>query len=217
MAIFQKKAPGAPYYSGANTTVSVQDTSPGYSPPYPAYNVKFEIPAGLTIWFAVSIANSSSVPSNATTLIQNSILAALSGADGGEAAGIGGTVYASRFYAGIAALGSWARIIDILVGSANAPAAAFTAAIAGATMTVSAVASGALAVGQAIVGAGVADGTFITALGTGTGGTGTYTLGISQTVSSESMVSVAADAYSVSANINQIPAATALDIVVTTV
>jgi hypothetical protein len=42
------------------------------------------------------------------------------------------------------------------------------------TMTVSAVGSGALAVGQPISGSGVVAGTTITALGTGTGGTGTY-------------------------------------------
>lgn len=42
------------------------------------------------------------------------------------------------------------------------------------TMTVSAVGSGTLAVGDALAGSGVAAGTSITALGTGTGGTGTY-------------------------------------------
>jgi hypothetical protein len=42
------------------------------------------------------------------------------------------------------------------------------------TMTVSAVGSGALAVGDVLSGSGVTAGTYITALGTGTGGTGTY-------------------------------------------
>lgn len=59
-----------------------------------------------------------------------------------------------------------------------------TASISGTTMTVSAVAFGTLAVGQAITGTGVSLGTTITALGTGTGGTGTYTVSTSQTVSS---------------------------------
>ena len=63
----------------------------------------------------------------------------------------------------------------------------FTAAISGTTLTVSAVASGALAVGQLIAGAGVAAGTYITALGTGAGGVGTYTVSVSQTVASEAM------------------------------
>jgi hypothetical protein len=58
-----------------------------------------------------------------------------------------------------------------------------TATIAGTLMTVSGVATGALHVGQTIQGAGVTLGTIITALGTGTGGVGTYTLSTSSTVS----------------------------------
>jgi hypothetical protein len=72
--------------------------------------------------------------------------------------------------------------------------AAFTAAIATTTLTVSAVASGSLYVGQVIAGVGVTVGTTITAFLTGTGGTGTYTVSASQTVSSVSMTG-AATAY----------------------
>lgn len=63
-------------------------------------------------------------------------------------------------------------------------AAVVTGAISTTTLTVSAVTSGTLAVGQPITGTGVTAGTVITALGTGTGGTGTYTVSASQTVSS---------------------------------
>jgi hypothetical protein len=56
-------------------------------------------------------------------------------------------------------------------------------------MTVSAVSSGTIAVGQAISGSGVTASTLITALGTGTGGTGTYTVSASQTVSSTAITS----------------------------
>ncbi|SES08788.1 hypothetical protein [Sphingobium sp. YR768] len=63
-------------------------------------------------------------------------------------------------------------------------AAVVTASVSGTTMTVSAVTSGALAVGQAIRGVNIATGTTITALGTGTGGTGTYTVDTSQTAAS---------------------------------
>jgi hypothetical protein len=62
--------------------------------------------------------------------------------------------------------------------------AAFTGAISGSTLTVSAIGSGTLAVGQTLVAGGVTAGTKITALGTGTGGTGTYTVSVSQTVAS---------------------------------
>lgn len=65
---------------------------------------------------------------------------------------------------------------------------AFTASIATTVLTVSAVSTGQLAVGQQIFGAGVAANTFIISLGTGAGLTGTYNLsGASQTVSSEAM------------------------------
>lgn len=66
-------------------------------------------------------------------------------------------------------------------------AASFTGSISTTTLTVSAVAAGSLAVGQVLTGAGITAGTTITALGTGTGGAGTYTVSASQTVSSEQM------------------------------
>jgi len=61
-------------------------------------------------------------------------------------------------------------------GCGFAPSAAFTGSIAGSTLTVSAVDSGIITVGQEVEGTGIPAGTYITALGTGTGGTGTYTL-----------------------------------------
>jgi hypothetical protein len=67
----------------------------------------------------------------------------------------------------------------------SAPVAAqVTASIAANTMTVTAVSSGTLSVGQLIKGTNVQDNTVITALGTGTGGNGTYTVNVSQTVGS---------------------------------
>ena len=62
-----------------------------------------------------------------------------------------------------------------------------TASMSGTTMTVTAVSSGTLYVGQTIQGAGITAQTIITALGSGSGGTGTYTINNSQTVSSETM------------------------------
>ena len=65
----------------------------------------------------------------------------------------------------------------------------FTGSISGTTLTVTAIPNGALGVGNVISGAGVSGGTTITALGTATGQTGTYTVNNSQTVSSEAMTS----------------------------
>jgi len=71
-----------------------------------------------------------------------------------------------------------------------AQVAAFTGSISATTLTVTAVAGGALAVGQVIAGGTTASNTIITALGTGTGGTGTYTVSVSQTVSSGPMTAI---------------------------
>lgn len=62
--------------------------------------------------------------------------------------------------------------------------AVVTGSISSTTLTVTAVTSGQLAVGQTLSGSGVTGGTTITALGTGVGGTGTYTVSASQTASS---------------------------------
>ena len=62
-----------------------------------------------------------------------------------------------------------------------------TGSISGTTLTVTATPSGALGPSQTISGSGIASGTQITALGTGTGGTGTYTVNNSQVVASKAM------------------------------
>jgi len=69
----------------------------------------------------------------------------------------------------------------------SSPGAVVTAAISGTTLTVASVTSGTLYVGQTIQGAGITSQTIITALGTGTGGTGTYTVNNSQTIASITM------------------------------
>lgn len=75
---------------------------------------------------------------------------------------------------------------DPLTGNLNSitPTTSFTGTISTTTLTVSAVTAGQLAVDQVISGTGVTPGTRITALGTGTGNTGTYTISVSQTVGS---------------------------------
>lgn len=64
-----------------------------------------------------------------------------------------------------------------------------TGSISGTTLTVSAVTSGVIYIGAVIVGTGVTVGTTIAAFGTGTGGAGTYTVSVSQTVSSTTITS----------------------------
>ncbi len=62
----------------------------------------------------------------------------------------------------------------------------FTASIAANIMTVTAVASGSIIIGQTVSGTGVTA-TKVVAYGTGTGGVGTYIVDVSQTVASEAM------------------------------
>ena len=68
-----------------------------------------------------------------------------------------------------------------------------TGSIAGTTLTVTVVGSGVVRVGYVISGTGVTAGTTVTALGTGTGGTGTYTVSTSQTVSSTTITGTTYD------------------------
>ena len=73
-------------------------------------------------------------------------------------------------------------------------AAVFTGSISGTTLTVTAVTNGTIAINQALFGVGIAQETVITALGSGTGGIGTYTINTSQTIASELMNSATAGA-----------------------
>jgi len=74
------------------------------------------------------------------------------------------------------------------IGPGGQVGAVFTGSISGTTLTVTAITSGAIALGQTLTGTGITDGTKILAFQTGAGGNineaGTYTLNISQNVSS---------------------------------
>jgi hypothetical protein len=89
-----------------------------------------------------------------------------------------------------------ANIIANALGIDGAKIADFTGAIAGTTLTVTGYTGVAgappLAVGAVVKGAGVAAGTYITALVTGTGGNGTYTVNATQNVAAEAMTADAA-------------------------
>jgi len=231
-AIWTKKAPGCAMTG--NTSVTVYDDVSGYDPPYPSYTIKFQTPTTMPIIFAVSIVDGPTVPSDAATQIKNAITSAFGGGDGGVRARIGSTVYASRFYAPVAALGSWVQIVSILLSSQNDAAAVVTgfiddgsgggspSSISGNVMTVTAVTSGTLAVGQTVVGDGITAGTKITAMSptgsyTGTGGTGTYEVSIDHATASETLYGVLPDSNSTEAQIDQMPTIAADDIAVTAV
>jgi hypothetical protein len=65
--------------------------------------------------------------------------------------------------------------------------AAWNGQISGTTMTVNSISSGRIAIGTGVTGANVAPNTFVIALGTATGGTGTYIVNNSQSIAAEGM------------------------------
>jgi len=81
--------------------------------------------------------------------------------------------------------------IQYTIGPGGTIGSNFTGSITGNVLTVTGITQGALALGQTLAGTGIANGTTITAFGTGAGGNvndnGTYTVNISQTVSSTSI------------------------------
>lgn len=219
-AAWSKKAPGCAW--NGNTSVTVTDDNEAYSDPKPSYTVLFERPAELEILFAVSILNSSSVPTTATTQIQDAIVAAFAGSDGGPRARIGSTVLASRFYAPIAVLGSWAQILSVQIGSNNTKVASITGSIVGSTLTVTAVASGTITAGKTVSGTGGANGTgipegtrIVAQLSGTTGLTGTYSLTLAGSAVSGPLFVATADQTSVSVGIAQVPEIDPGNIVVT--
>ncbi len=112
-AIYSKKSPGCAM--NGNTTVTITD-SVNYSPPFPTYPITFNIPTPTPILFNVSMQTNAQVPANAVDLVRAAIIAAFDGQDGGPRARIGSYLFASRFYAGIASLGSWALTYSVQLG-----------------------------------------------------------------------------------------------------
>ena len=119
-AIFSKKGAGAPM--AGNTTVTVYDSNPLYSSPIP-YQITYQIPQGLPILWNVQLVGNPNIPTNYISLVQNALVAACTGQSNvtnpPPKIRIGSTVYASAYASAIAALGSWAQISSIQVGSQN--------------------------------------------------------------------------------------------------
>ena len=191
-------------YLVANHGVQVQDTS--YQTPYPSYVIAYQDALELPLAVTVTLRNTASVPSNALALVQNAVAQAFAGVPLNSNVptpmplAIGAQVFALNCAANIAALGTWAQIVSVQIGSTNAAAASTTGSISGNTLTVS---SGTgIANGQAVLdlAGNVLPGTVIT------GGSGTsWTVNNSQTVTSETLYFVAPALSSVTPNVNQMP------------
>lgn len=216
-AIFSRRPPGT--NDNGNTTVAIQDTQSGYVTPYPTYSVTFQTAQPQDTVVSVVLQASPFVPNNAPALVQQAIVGAFAGTDGGPRAKIGVAVLQSRFYATISALGPWAQIVDILLGGVPTATTQFQGSISGNTLTVTQMGSGSapIAVGQTVddLTGSITTGTRIIGLGSGTGGTGTYTVGLSQTVSVETIYAFTATAFRVPCDIAHIPVVDPSNITVT--
>ena len=122
-AIWNHKPPGSNY--NGSTSYSVVDTS-GYNVPYPTYNVSFTIPTAVPILFAVSITNDPNLPADIVTQIQNAIIGAFYGSDGGARARVGSTLFASRYYAPVVSLSPYVSVLSLLLGTSSATLASLT-------------------------------------------------------------------------------------------
>ena len=211
-AIAVKKAPGCSY--NGNTSASWQDPNPVYSGNGPTYTITWETPPSLPILFSVTFQSSPTGPATAASQVQTALLNAFAGGDGGPRARIASTLLATRYVAPIVALGTWAaqNLLNVQIGSANTASASFTGSIAANTLTVSAVASGTIAIGQTVTDTAglVAPGTVITA-----GSGSSWTVSVSQTVASEALFGVLANQSSVGVGIAQEPTLSAANIAVT--
>lgn len=118
-AIASKKDAGA--NMNGNQTVTIYDTV-HYDPPYPGQIIKYNIPTNTPIYFAVQIANNSSLPSNIAQLVKDSIVDAFAGGDGRQRARMGASLFASRFYSPISAISNSVEILSVLIGKTS-PAA----------------------------------------------------------------------------------------------
>jgi len=147
------------------------------------YIVKNATTGGYAVTFKVSGQTGVSIPNGSVVFLY---------VDGTDARSVTGSI-ASQAASAVAITGGTINVgdaqsprSDLQMTATTTPTAVVVGSISGTTLTVTSVASGTLAVGNrlTIAAAGLDYNTYITALGTGTGGTGTYTISQTATVGS---------------------------------
>ena len=116
-AIWSKKSVGCDY--NGNTTIVVEDTAL-LTPPYPTYNVTFEIPSPITTYFLVVIRNNPQLPANIAALVKSVILDQFT-TPNNTFGGIGTNVYAGSFYGPVTACAPGVQVFSIAVGTSASP------------------------------------------------------------------------------------------------
>ena len=107
---------------GSVETSIVYDTR--YQAPQPAYGVSFIVPAPTSVYFAVTVQNSPSLPSGYATLIKNAIIAQFNGQNNNTPASIASEILASSYYGPVIASVPGLALLSILVGLTS-PGAAY--------------------------------------------------------------------------------------------
>lgn len=113
--IWTKKSEGCNY--NGNTTATVLDMT--YDYPQPSYQVTYNIPTATPILFAVSIVNSSTLPSNIVALVQAAIIAQFNGTNGAARARIGSLILAASYYGVVASAAASVQLISVLIGTST--------------------------------------------------------------------------------------------------
>ena len=116
-AIWNAKDGGCSY--NGNTTETVYDTR--YAAPQPAYEVTFEIPSPVPVYFAVTVTNAAALPSDYATLIQNAIIAQFNGENGNTPAGIASLILVLSYTGAIFAAVPGLSLVSVFVGLTASP------------------------------------------------------------------------------------------------
>jgi enamine deaminase RidA (YjgF/YER057c/UK114 family) len=164
----------------------------------PLVNKTYIVYNNTTGGFAITIGgatgNAATIPNGVTTSVYcdgTNFYTGLSGSTGSF------TVNGSLTATDITATGNFSAANGVLTAYG---AAVVTGSITNSTLTVTAVSSGVLAVGQSITGTGIAANTSITAFGTGTGGVGTYAVSAFPTVNPTGSITITGAAGTSSTN-----------------
>lgn len=120
-AILNKKPPGVGMTGDIHVVVQDNQKLPDGTELYfnpPSYDIYFSYGVTIPIFFEITITNSPPAPLDAETQIRQAIYNSFYGTNRPR---IGGEILASSYYSSIQALGSWAVIITLFVGTSTSP------------------------------------------------------------------------------------------------
>lgn len=167
--------------SGTNEAVPGLKAYAGYATGLATFAPTASPTAGASVTGAIAASTASFTASLANNVLDVTVVASGTLVPGATISGAGvatGTMIEEQLTGTTGGVGTYLVTIPEQTVASEAMTAAYG------TLTVSAVASGAIGVGDLLSGSGVTTGTNVTGFGTGTGGTGTYFVTPSQTASS---------------------------------